>query len=285
MLRDVAVPPYDLPLDTAMQTLATSVLWGASLLFLAWTLKIWRDEGSPFAFILWCSVAVGSLIEPLYDTAYHLFWLDNGDQWTLFTAFGLPQPVWVMPAYIMVFAFPAVILSRKIEKGAGLDTIWKFAALTACTTTIFETIAVNIDLYVYYGDHPMRVFDYPIWIGFMEAAQITGFAILATVLKMRAVKVQHLLALFVIFPANFAFDTLGAGFPTIMAINTPDPQDWVMWVTAPISIGLAATALWWTSQLLVWQQRAMGVKEASWESSGPTAAEPAPALPREPELV
>lgn len=284
MLRDVAAPPYDLPLDTAMQTLATAVLWGGTVLLLLWAIKIWRDEGSPFAVLLVLAVAVGSLIEPLYDTAYHLFWLDNGDQWTLFTAFGLPQPVWVMPAYIMVFAFPALVLSRKIEQGAGLDTIWKFAALTAFTTTIFETVAVNIDLYVYYGDHPMRLFDYPLWIGFMEAAQITGFAILATVLKLRAVKPQHLLALFVIFPANFAFDTLGAGFPTIMAINTPGPQDAVMWVTSFVSIGMAVTALWWTSQLLIHQQTAMGLRPADWRSKRPAPTE-SPERSLEPELV
>jgi hypothetical protein len=58
------------------------------------------------------------------------------------------------------------------------------------------------------------------------------------------------LALFVIFPASFAFVTLGAGFPTIIAINSDAPA-WLVWVSAVLSIAFAATTLWWTAQLLV----------------------------------
>jgi hypothetical protein len=53
-----------------------------------------------------------------------------------------------------------------------------------------------------------------------------------------------------LFPANFAWDTLGAGFLTLMAINTPDPSTAVMWLTVPISVALSAASLWWTTQLL-----------------------------------
>src|SRR5688572_18522300 len=102
-MRDLAVPPYDLNLNTVMQTLATAVLWGGTLLLLAYAYRLARRERSPFPVLLVLATATGSLIEPLYDIAYHLFWLDNGEQWTLFTAFGLPQPVWVMPAYVLVF--------------------------------------------------------------------------------------------------------------------------------------------------------------------------------------
>jgi hypothetical protein len=90
----------------------------------------------------------------------------------------------------------------------------------------------------------------------MEAAQITGFAILCALLQRRATRPVHHLALLVVFPANFAFDVLGAGFPTIIAQNMPHPNTAVMWVSAFASIALAATALWWTAQLLLWDQRA-----------------------------
>jgi hypothetical protein len=85
----------------------------------------------------------------------------------------------------------------------------------------------------------------------MEGVQITGFAVLCAVLARRATRPAHYLALFAVFPANFAFDVLGAGFPTIIAINTPHPSTPVMWFSAAASIALAATALWWTAQLLL----------------------------------
>lgn len=50
-------PPYDLPLDTVMQAMATIVLWGGT--------------AGLFAFA-GLAVTVGSLIEPLYDIGYRL---------------------------------------------------------------------------------------------------------------------------------------------------------------------------------------------------------------------
>jgi hypothetical protein len=248
-MRDFPVPPYDLALNTAMQTVATVVLWGGTIALLAYAYRLARQERSLFPLLLVLAVATGSLIEPLYDIAYHLFWLDNGRQWTLFTAFGLPQPVWVMPAYVMVFALPALLLYRRLMAGDPVSIALKFGLALSFTTAMFETIAVNVDLYTYYGKAPVALFGYPLWIGFMEGGQIASFAVLAAVLRQRATRPVHGLGLFVLFPANFAWTTLGAGFLTLMAINTPHPSTFVMWLTAPISVAFSATSLWWTTQL------------------------------------
>ncbi len=174
MLLSVTVPqppspPYDLPLNTTMQTVATLVLWGGTALLLAYAVKIARDERSILPVVLVLAAATGSLIEPMYDIAYHLHWLDNGEQWTLFTSFGLPQPVWVMPAYVMVFGLPALVLYRSLSRGATRARIFKIAALTTCTTAAFEITAINLDLYVYYGESPWRVLDYPLFIASWRA--------------------------------------------------------------------------------------------------------------------
>jgi hypothetical protein len=233
-----------------MQTVATVVLWGGTAALLLYAISIARQERSWIPILIVVATATGSIIEPLYDTSYHLLWYTHG-QWTLFTAFGLPQPVWVMPAYVMVFGLPALLLYRRLAAGAPLSLIFKFAGLFAFTTAVFEIAAVNLNLYGYYGSAPMRLFHYPLWIAFMETSQITGYAVLAAVLKRWATKPQHALALLLLFPANFAFETLGGGFPTLMAINTPHPSDVVMWLCGLLSIGLAMGGLWLTSQLLL----------------------------------
>lgn len=249
-------PPYDLPLNTTMQTVATIVLWGGTALLLAYSVRLAKQERSIFPVVLVVAVAVGSLIEPLYDISYHLHWLDAGQQWTLFTSFGLPQPVWVMPAYVMVFGMPALLMYRSFARGITLTRVFKMAALTAFTTAVFEITAINLGLYVYYGESPWRVFDYPLFIAFMEGAQITGFAVLAALLSIFATKQIHALALFAIFPGNFALETLGAGFPTVILQNTSaNPNDVLLFLSAFASVGLAATALWWTTQSLLAAQR------------------------------
>lgn len=116
------------------------------------------------------------------------------------------------------------------------------------------------------------MFGYPIWIAFMEAAQTTGFAVLAAVLKRRATRPVHCLALFAIFPVNFAFDTLGAGFPTVIVQNSSvSPSQWLLVPSAFVSVALAATALWWTAQLLV-QPRAVTGAAPTPQPAGSTSA-------------
>src|SRR5437588_12115923 len=145
-MRDLPVPPYHLVLNTTMQTIATVVLWAGTIALLAYAYRLARQERSPFPLLLVLAVAAGSLIEPLYDIAYHLFRLDHGQQWTLFTAFGLPQPVWVMPAYVMVFALPALLLYRRVMAGAPLSLVFKYGLTLSFTTAMFEIIAGKLDL-------------------------------------------------------------------------------------------------------------------------------------------
>lgn len=244
------IPPYAHHLNHAMQAVATIVLWAGTLVLLAYAIRLARRERSWLPVVLVLAAASGSIIEPLYDTAYHLIWYVPG-QWTLFTAFGLPQPVWVMPAYVMVFALPALLFYRRLARGATLSFIFRLATIVAVTTAAFEITAINLNLYGYYGQAPMRVAHYPLWIAFMEASQITGYAVLAAALRRWATRPRHALALLLLFPANFAFEVLGGGFTTIMAINTPHPQTVAMWLTALVSVALAATGLWLTSQLVL----------------------------------
>ncbi len=282
-----AIPdrPGDLPdLNTALQTGVTVVLWALSAALLVQAVRIYRRDGSPLAVLLWFAIAVGSLIEPLYDIAYHLFWHVYDDagtdaQWTLFTSFDLPQPVWVMPAYVVVFAGPVIFMYEGLAEAASLRRIFRFAGITAFTTWFFETLMINLHLYSYWGKQPTDLLDYPVYISFMEAAQITGFAILVALLSRRATKTIHLAAVFVLFPANFAFTTLGAGFPALIAINaSQDASMPLLWLAAFASVGLAAATLWWTGRLLVHDQQTEAVR-APAATGGPRPATPRPATP------
>lgn len=245
------IPPFDHPLNLLMQTVVTYTLWPLSILILLIAIRRSLRERNPFSVIMVLAVAFGSLIEPLYDIAYHLLWFVPG-QWTLFTSFDLPQPIWVMAAYIVVFAGPTLYLVPKLEKGITRTGLYRNAALTALTTAIFEITAINSGLYMYYGEHPFRVLEYPLWVAMLEAAQITCFAVSCVWLKKKVgAKPLPLLAVFVLFPANFCFTTLGAGFPGLIAINTDDPSPLLLYASTLLSVGFGAAALWIMSLMLL----------------------------------
>lgn len=258
-------PPYDHPLNLTMQTVATVMLWAATALILVIAVRRAAKQHSLFPVILVVAVAVGSFIEPLYDTAYHLLWYVPG-QWTLFTSFVLPQPVWVMPAYVVVFAGPALYLYPKFARGVSRRGVFSYAAITVVTTAVFETAAINLGLYTYYGPHAFRVFDYPVWISVMEAAQITGFAVLAAVFSQRVRNQTNIFGLFVLYPGHFAYALLGAGFPALIAINATTPSVAAVTITAVASMAFAVSGLWLVSELLVggvWSANAGAVAGAS----------------------
>jgi hypothetical protein len=128
-------PPYEHDLNLVMQTVATIVLWAGTAVALGLAVLKARRETTILPVVLIVAVAVGSILEPIYDTTYHLLWYTGGfvggsitgHQWTLFTAFGLPQPVWVMPAYVMVFGLPALIMYDRLAKKPNAATIVKMA--------------------------------------------------------------------------------------------------------------------------------------------------------------
>ncbi|MGH6892644.1 MAG: hypothetical protein ACREEP_10330 [Dongiaceae bacterium] len=236
-------PPYTHPLNLLMQTVFTVTLWSLAAVLIVIAIRRSLRERSWFPILLVASVAFGSLIEPLYDIAYHLLWFIPG-QWTLFTSFDLPQPVWVMSAYIVVFAGPALFLLPAMERGVTLPRLFRLAGITAVTTAVFEIAAIQCGTYMYYGSHPFRLFGYPLWIAFAEAAQIACFTIAALELRRRVRSEVGLLGLFVLFPANFCFTTLGAGFPGLIAINMVEPPLLFLSVAAALSTLFFVGSLW-----------------------------------------
>ena len=266
------VPPYAHHLNLVMQTVATIALWSGTAATLVWAGVLARRRRTILPAALVVAVATSSILEPIYDISYHLLWYTGGSvggrlsghQWSLFTAFGLPQPVWVMPAYVMVFGLPALLMYDRLARGATGAMIARMAALLFVTTAVFETTANNVDLYGYYAHAPFRLLRYPLWIAVMESAQITGFAVLCAVLARRKTSERQCLALFAVFPANFGFDVIGAGFPALIAMNQPHPGTALMWIGAVISMAFAATCLWWTSRLLLAPQAA-----TSWLAGPP----------------
>ena len=268
-------PFYGHHLNLTMQTVATVVLWAGTAGTLAWAVVLARRTRTVLPVCLVLAVAAGSVLEPIYDLLYHLLWWTPG-QWTLFTALDIPQPVWVMPAYVMVFALPALLTYRAFAAGASVGKVFRLAGLLTLTTAAFETIANNVDLYGYYNEAAWRVLRYPLWIAFMEGAQITGYAVLCAVLQRRRTSEWQCLALFAVFPANFGFDVLGAGFPTLIAQNARHVDSVVLQLSALLSVGLAATCLWWTAQLLVLDQRRdKAASAAAWTPAVTGAPVPA----------
>lgn len=261
--------PLDHPLNLFMQTVMTVGCWGGAFFFLVIALRRSIRERTPFYLSVIAAAALCSLLEPLYDIAFHLIWYVPG-QWTLFTAFGLPQPVWVMGAYILVFAGPVISMVDKVEEmdRAGHR---RLVATVFMTTAIFEMIAISGGTYGYYGPHALRMFGYPLIIAALEATFISSLIVMSAYFRRNATGLREQFLMIPLFGATFFMGNFGAGWPLIVAINSSDePPMAIVWAGTAASLMFAVAIVHSISKYLPGKAQAGPPANSSSMCSGPS---------------
>jgi hypothetical protein len=231
----VSAPPIEHPLNLVTQDVLT---WGSWILTVAvlgvavmWGIK----ERTPFYALLVLAAGVGAFAEPLYDVAMMLYFYSTPGMYTHFTAFDIPQPIWTHSGYVVLYASAAMIGARRIRMGRMTPAaLFGLAGVELAMSCVFEMVGINGGAYEYWGPHVFRIFDYPLVIGVLEAAQVTCFTVAAAVLRERSAGPVGLLGLFVLFPCTFFMANLGAGAPVVVALHLSG--------TGPLVVG-AATIL------------------------------------------
>lgn len=234
--------PIDHPLDLTTQAILTWGSWGltAALLILAARLDL--SERTPFHLLLVLATMLGAFAEPLYDTAMDLYFYSPGI-WSHFTAFGIPQPNWTHSGYAVLYGAPALFITRRIATGTMTAALlWRWAAVELAMSCAFEMIGINGGAYAYWGPHVLRIANYPVIIGILEAAQVICYSVCAAHLRARSKGPLALLGLFAIFPFTFFGANFGAGAPMIVALHVEPFSPALIHAGTLVSI-LAAMAL------------------------------------------
>jgi hypothetical protein len=223
-----------------MQAILTDVSWALTVVLLVIAVWMGVRQRTPFYAVLVLAALVGAFAEPLYDVAMMLYFYSTPGMWTHFTAFDIPQPIWTHSGYVVLYAAPAVYITHLIARDAMTRrTLLVWAGITLLESAAFEMIGINGGLYSYWGPHVFRIFQYPLVIGVLEAAQVIVFAVTASQLRARCTAQWQLLGLFVLFPCTFFMANFGAGWPTIIAVHLKHTSTPVIAAATVVSIGLA----------------------------------------------
>lgn len=248
-------PPtiLDNQLNEVMQAVLTYVSWGLVLVMLVIAWRLGKKERTPFYLFACLAAAVAAFAEPLYDVAFDLWFYDvnsqgaSGAMWSHFTAYDIVQPNWSHSGYMILYANAALFVGHKIARGnwgrRELFMVFGAEFLISCT---FEMIAISGNAYEYWGPHQFRVFQYPLVIGVLEAAQVTTFTVVACLLWNRVRSWVGLLGLFALFPITFFGVNFGVGSPVIIAMHLNDPASTGFLVACAtlISIGWAVALVY-----------------------------------------
>jgi hypothetical protein len=232
--------PVNHHLNLAAQDVLTYASWGLTFVLLAVAVQMGRKERTPFYALMVLAAMVAAFAEPLYDAGMSLYFYSTEGMFTHFTAFGIPQPVWTHSGYAVLYATPAVFIARKIRLGTlTKNGLLAWAGVELAMSCTFEMIGIKGGAYTYWGPHELRIADYPLVIGVLEAAQVMCFAVGAALLRERVSSPVGLLGLFVLFPCTFFMANFGAGAPTIIAIHLDDPSRVIVALASVLSIACA----------------------------------------------
>ena len=228
-------------LNLTGQNVLTYASWTMAVVLLACTVEMGRRERTPFYTLIVLASMVAAFAEPLYDTAFSLYFYSTRGMQTHFTAFGVPQPVWTHSGYAILYALPAVVFTYRIRHGRmtarGVYLLAGVELLMSCT---FEIAGINMSTYTYWGPHALRIFHYPLVIGVLEAAQVVCFAVAAAHLRDRSAGPAGELGLFALFPATFFGANFGAGAAVIIAIHLEPLHPALVYAGTIVSIASAA---------------------------------------------
>jgi hypothetical protein len=234
------VPPIDHQLNLTTQAILTDVSWGLTAVLVLIAIWMGVRERTPFYALMVLAALVGAFAEPLYDVAMMLYFYSTPGMWTHFTAFDIPQPIWTHSGYVVLYAAPAIYIAHQIGRGVmARRTLFVWAGISLLESAAFEIIGINGGLYSYWGPHVFRIFQYPLVIGLLEAAQVICFAVAASQLRARCSGHWPLLGLFVLFPCTFFMVNFGAGWPTIIAVHLEHTSTPVVVVATVLSICFA----------------------------------------------
>jgi hypothetical protein len=245
------MPPIDHQLNLTTQAIMTYASWTLTAVILVLAIRMGRREGTPFYALMVLAAMVGAFVEPLYDVAMMLYFYSTHGMWTHFTAFDIPQPIWTHSGYVVLYASTAIFVAREIARGTMTRRrLFIWAGVELVMSAAFEIFGINAGAYSYWGPHVFRIFQYPLVIGVLEAAQVICFAVAASQLRAHVTRRWQFLGLFVLFPCTFLMANFGAGWPAIIAVHLQHTTPLLVASATVVSIGFAVLLVWTAAAFL-----------------------------------
>ncbi|MGV8073141.1 MAG: hypothetical protein AB2L11_01070 [Syntrophobacteraceae bacterium] len=231
--------PYNVPVNETTQAVLTIGSWALTAVLFGIAIRRDLQQRTPFYDLVVLSALAGAMAHPVFDIGNMLLFYVPG-QWTVYSSFGVPQPVWTFSGYAVLYGGPALFICEEIRKGALTpNRLYMWAGIVFLASCIFEIYGINGGAYTYWGPHAFRIFNYPLAIGILETAQVVCFSLAAAELRRRSKGIFPLFGLFPLFLGTFYLANFGAGGLMITALHFDPPSPAFVKVCTVISIFFA----------------------------------------------
>jgi hypothetical protein len=195
----------------------------------------------PFALLTGGAVAL--LQEPLVDIA-GLIWYPPEGAWAVMEVDGRVVPWLCLFGYIWLYPGLGAIVYIMIRNGAGRADIWKFwIGLMVFLMVGVEFYGSGTGVYHYYGDQPLKLFDYSVYWGFINASATVLTGLLAWALRKHLTGWRTVLAV-AVAPLAVAASFFGGGATTFVALNSGPLPWYVTQVAGLMTCAMCSIGVW-----------------------------------------
>lgn len=223
------------PVDDAFQVLFSLGQIPPLVIAIVLAVRWSKQHGTPIPLLFLAGGGLAMFNEPIVDHNAAV-WFPTDGQWTLYTTFGIAQPVWLATAYIWFFGGQPMVVWHLLQRGLPARRLWKAFAAVVVVDIILEHPGLYADLFFYYGNQPFKLTRFPLWWGVINATTPIVAASLVYMLQ-RELTGRRVFGMLLLVPIVQAATNAGAGFPVWNVINTDLPTP-VVWAAGFATIGL-----------------------------------------------
>jgi len=212
------------PLETlANQTVSLvllvvlAVLVATAVLFAA---RAVRRENNWLPLLLIAGGSLAIVWEPVVDIL-GACWHPAIGQWTLFTAFDRPMPVWLGLAYPWYFGAQTALIWYALSRGKLRPVmLWPWWVAMIVSDIVLETVGLHFDGWIYYGQQPLVFLKFPLWWAATNSVGVLLAAVVTWKIEAYLRGPRTLLALLIPI-ATYAAANGAVAVPAFVAINAP----------------------------------------------------------------
>jgi hypothetical protein len=248
MPTTLPTPPVNTLVSSAGQAVMTIGVAVALVLIAVAAVRLGRRWSTAAPALVVVGALFAAFYEPLENMAAHMWYYRPG-QVTFFDAFDRSLPVWVFFSYAAFYGGWGLVAWWLTERGAPRSHLVRFVLGVWAFAIVTEIVGTQFNTYEYYGRAPFRVAGFPVWVALSNAAICTTIGI-ATARLRRVLVGRQQLALLCVAPFAITVGLVGTGFPTLTALNTPDPSWALLYGAAIVSMAMAGVMAWGATQLV-----------------------------------
>ncbi len=242
-------PPRELEMPGGAEVLF-SIFGGLLLVFcLAVGFTNVRKDRDWLLLLFLLGGALASLLEPAIDVLGLMYIHEEGAT-QAFAFLDRAMPIFVPISYAGYIGGCAYLSYRYLKNGITVERVMKQWALFVLFNIAFETPAVLLDVYTYYGPQPLSPWGFPFWYAFINPVGSIVAGAMFVHLEKRIDRGPRTALAPLLVPITHGSAYASAALPMWITLNEPDIAHGWRYVAAAGTLALVLTVLYLFATLL-----------------------------------